>query len=100
MEAIPMKTVYWLDFLDDEDRVFMKRFILHSGSLKKLAESYGVSYPTVRLRLDRLIDKIRVVDSHGPRDPFELLLRTKYAEGRIDERTLKELLEAYEGRNP
>ncbi len=90
----------WIDYLDDEDRVFVKRFVLHSGSLKALAEDYGVSYPTVRLRLDRLIEKIRVVEYHGPQDTFELLLRTKFAEGRLDERTLRELLDAYARRNP
>ena len=52
----------WMSGLDDEDLAFMKRFMLASGSLKEVARQYGVSYPTVRLRLDRLIQKIRIGD--------------------------------------
>ena len=54
----PRKT--WLDYLGDDDLTFIKRFVLSSGSLKELAQVYGISYPTIRLRLDRLIAKIQV----------------------------------------
>ena len=37
----------WLGHLADEDYQFIKRFILSSGSLKELAASYDVSYPTI-----------------------------------------------------
>ena len=47
----------WMAALAEEDRHFLKRFLLASGSLKALAAEYGVSYPTVRSRLDRLIAK-------------------------------------------
>ena len=50
----------WMVDLDDEDVAFVKRFLLASGSLKEVARQYGVTYPTVRLRLDRLIQKIRI----------------------------------------
>ncbi|HHW7875628.1 TPA: DUF2089 family protein [Staphylococcus aureus] len=53
----------WLENINDEDRVFIKKFILSSGSLKKLSEEYRVSYPTIRLRLDRLIEKIKINES-------------------------------------
>ena len=45
----------WMSELDTEDLEFTKKFLLSSGSLKEVAALYGVSYPTVRLRLDRLI---------------------------------------------
>ena len=45
----------WIADLDDEDINFIKKFLLASGSLKEVAAAYGVTYPTVRLRLDRLI---------------------------------------------
>ena len=48
----------WLASLDEEDVSFIKKFVLASGSLKEVAGIYGVTYPTVRLRLDRLIQKI------------------------------------------
>ena len=48
----------WMAGLEDEDVAFIKKFLLASGSLKEVAGLYGVTYPTVRLRLDRLIQKI------------------------------------------
>lgn len=51
MDALPS----WMAGLEEEDAAFIKKFVLASGSLKEMAGLYGVSYPTVRLRLDRLI---------------------------------------------
>ena len=53
----------WMAELEDEDLAFIKKFILASGSLKEVASVYGVSYPTVRLRLDRLIQKIQLTET-------------------------------------
>ena len=86
----------WIDGLSDEDLMFVKRFVLASGSLKDLARTYGISYPTVRLRVDRLIQKIGVLDDHRPASAFERRLRALYADGRLDLETLKLLLVAHE----
>jgi hypothetical protein len=86
----------WTEGLGDEDLMFVKRFVLASGSLKDLAREYGISYPTVRLRLDRLIQKVRVLDEHQTASPFERLLRGLCADGRLDLETLKLLLVAHE----
>ena len=51
----------WILSLEEEDLEFIKNFILNSGSLKEIAKIYNVSYPTVRIRLDRLIDRKSVV---------------------------------------
>ena len=59
MTSIPA----WMAELEDEDLAFVKKFILASGSLKEVASVYGVSYPTVRLRLDRLIQKIKLSET-------------------------------------
>jgi hypothetical protein len=85
----------WLDYLTDEDLAFIKRLVLASGSLKEVAAGYGISYPTVRLRLDRLIAKIQVTDSQDVEGDFERMLRAHHAEGKIDAETLKSLLGAY-----
>lgn len=85
----------WLDKISDEDASFIKRFVLASGSLKDLAKAYGITYPTVRLRLDRLIEKIKVLDSQEIVSEFERSLRARYAEGKIDMETLKALLAAH-----
>ena len=53
----------WMTGLEEEDVAFIRRFLLSSGSLKEMATQYGVSYPTVRLRLDRLIQKIRLSEA-------------------------------------
>src|SRR5262245_16503054 len=86
----------WLDSLEDEDLAFIKRFILLSGSLKDLADAYGVSYPTLRLRLDRLIEKIKVLDNQKLEDRYERLLRAQFAGGKLDGATFKQLLGAYQ----
>ena len=86
----------WIDSLEDEDLAFIKRFILFSGSLKDLAEAYNVSYPTLRLRLDRLIDKIKILDSQKIEDDFERQLRAQFADGKLDSQVFKKLLSAYQ----
>ena len=85
----------WLDSLSEEDLAFIKRFVMVSGSLKDLAKAYGISYPTVRLRLDRLIEKIRVIDSSEITSDFERRLQAFYAEGKIDMGMLNALLAAH-----
>jgi hypothetical protein len=44
-----------------EHQRFIELFILASGNLKSIAEQAGVSYPTVRSRLDRIIDTLQRV---------------------------------------
>ncbi|MCO6430825.1 MAG: DUF2089 family protein [Deltaproteobacteria bacterium] len=85
----------WLSELSEEDTQFIKRFLLCSGSLKEMASQYGVTYPTIRLRMDRLIEKIRVLDNQGISDEYERLLRAKMADGRLDASTFEALLSAY-----
>jgi hypothetical protein len=97
-EAKPSK--HWVDLLSEEDLAFIKRFILTSGSLKELATTYEVTYPTVRLRLDRLIDKIRVIDAQDGASDFERLLRGLFAEGKLDEASFKLLLKTYQQEHP
>src|SRR5699024_947752 len=53
----------WILALENEDLEFIKNFVIHSGSLKEIAKVYEVSYPTVRIRLNRLIDKIQMNDA-------------------------------------
>src|SRR5580692_11419190 len=86
---------HWIELLEDEDIAFLKRFVLASGSLKEMAQAYGISYPTVRLRLDRLIAKIEVFDSQRSMSDFERTLRGLHVDGKIDLATLKTLLAAH-----
>jgi hypothetical protein len=47
--------------LSGDDQDFILKLIRASGSLKELAGLYGISYPTVRNRLDSLIEKIALI---------------------------------------
>ena len=44
--------------LDCDDQAFVLAFVLESGSLKAMANRLGVSYPTVRNRLDQIIVRL------------------------------------------
>jgi hypothetical protein len=90
-----LKNSRWIDLLEEEDLAFIKRFILVSGSLKDLATAYHVTYPTLRLRLDRLIATITVLDNREIEDDYERLLRALFAEGKLDAAGFKQLLRAY-----
>lgn len=48
--------------LTEKEQRFILDFVKNSGSLKDMARSLGVSYPTVRNVLDDLIDKLKKID--------------------------------------
>jgi hypothetical protein len=69
--------------LDDADQEFVVRLVLASGSLKDLAKSYGVSYPTIRIRLDRVIGRLRgLIEGRAP-DPMAELLADLVERGEL-----------------
>jgi len=84
----------WIANLDDEDVAFIKKFILASGSLKEMAKQYKVTYPTVRLRLDRLIQKIKVNDD-AESEPYIALIKRLAINEKIDFDTAKVLISEY-----
>ena len=85
----------WFTNLENEDMSFIKRFVLASGSLKEVARQYGVSYPTVRLRLDKLIHKIEAADTVLMSDPFVSLVKQLALNEKIDLDTAKFLINEY-----
>ena len=84
----------WMTNLEDEDVVFIKKFLLASGSLKEVANQYGVTYPTVRLRLDRLIQKIQISDDTS-NEPYIALIKRLAVNEKIDFDTAKILTTEY-----
>ena len=90
MDALPS----WMAGLEEEDAAFIKKFVLASGSLKEMASLYGVSYPTVRLRLDRLIQKIQLTEK-AEADPYVALVKRLAVDDRLDFDTAKLLLSEY-----
>lgn len=84
----------WIDNLEDEDLSFIRKFLLASGSLKEMAKQYAVTYPTVRLRLDRLIQKINISDS-TEKDPYISLIKRLTINDKLDFDTAKILINEY-----
>lgn len=84
----------WMVNLEDEDVVFIKKFLQASGSLKEVAKQYGVTYPTVRLRLDRLIQKIQISEDTN-NDTYIKLIKRLAINEKIDFDTAKILMSEY-----
>lgn len=84
----------WMADLDDEDVTFVKKFLLASGSLKEMARQYGVTYPTVRLRLDRLIQKIKLSED-TEKEPYIALIKQLALNDKLDFETAKLLIAEY-----
>lgn len=84
----------WIVNLDDEDVSFIKRFLLASGSLKEMARQYEVTYPTVRLRLDKLIQKIKISDDTES-EPYIALIKRLAIHDKLDFDTAKVLISEY-----
>lgn len=84
----------WLESLENEELAFIKTFVLCSGSLKETAHHYDVTYPTVRLRLDRLIEKIKLTNRVND-DSYIVLIKKLALEDKLDFNTAKLLIETY-----
>lgn len=91
MDTVPM----WMKNLDDEDMIFIKRFLLASGSLKEVAKLYGVTYPTVRVRLNKLIDKIKLAEDKTDNDEFVELIKRYVIDEDIEFDVAKNLITKY-----
>ncbi|UKJ83503.1 DUF2089 family protein (plasmid) [Priestia megaterium] len=84
----------WILSLEIDDVEFIRKFVLNSGSLKKLAKDYEVSYPTVRIRLDRLIQKIEIYEEHDKEELISLVKKLAIEE-RISLEDAKLIIEKY-----
>lgn len=84
----------WILSLEEEDVEFIKKFVLNSGSLKEIAKIYGVSYPTVRIKLDRLIQKIKLNDDLD-NEGFIQFIKKLSIDDRINLEEAKLIIEKY-----
>jgi hypothetical protein len=84
----------WMVNFEDEDVAFIKKFLLASGSLKEMARQYSVTYPTVRLRLDKLIQKIQISEDVS-NEPYVALIKRLVVNDRVDFDTAKILISEY-----
>ena len=49
--------------LSAEDQVFIMAFVRCHGSIKEIERIFGISYPTVKNRLNRLADQLQFVET-------------------------------------
>ncbi|WP_342553729.1 DUF2089 family protein [Paenibacillus sp. FSL R7-0652] len=84
----------WVMCLENEDLEFIKKFVLKSGSLKEIAKIYEVSYPTVRIKLDRLIEKIKANETEENED-FIKFIKHLSIDDRISLDDAKLIIEKY-----
>lgn len=69
--------------LEDEDLELLLRFVLADGSIKDLSALIGVSYPTMRLRLDAVLDRVRAASKQKTPDPVEDYLADLISRGAV-----------------
>lgn len=84
----------WILSLEEDDIEFIKKFVVNSGSLKKIAKIYEVSYPTVRIKLDRLIEKIKLNDAQDNGE-FIKFIKQLSIDNRINLEEAKLIIEKY-----
>lgn len=75
--------VHVLFRLPKEDLDLIVRFLLVSGSLKDLADQCGVSYPTIRKRLDAIIERLKALLRQAQPDPLADMLATLVERGEL-----------------
>ncbi len=57
--------------LEADDQVFVMAFVGAHGSLKDMERLFGISYPTVKNRLDKLAGRLKMVET-GPMPAAEI----------------------------
>lgn len=81
--------------LGEADLEFVLRLVLASGSLKDLAAAYGVSYPTIRARLDRLIARLEEIQAGRTPGPMAGLLADLVEKGELTPPAARAILEMH-----
>src|SRR5690349_24436923 len=63
-----------------EDQIFIVAFVRSHGSIKEMEQVFGVSYPTVKARLNRISQSLTFVDHNPTPSRSEVLERLKRGE--------------------
>jgi hypothetical protein len=78
--------------LPAEDQIFVAAFVRSHGSIKQMEKFFGVSYPTIKNRLNRVgaLLPFVEVEPEGPSEPerpstSDLLTRLERGEATVDE---------------
>jgi len=68
-----------------EDQIFITAFIRSHGSIKDMEELFGISYPTVKNRLNRIANHLDFVDINPPPSQNEILSKLEQGELSVDD---------------
>jgi hypothetical protein len=68
-----------------EDQIFIIAFIRSHGSIKEMEELFGISYPTVKNKLNRIAEQMDFVEVNPPSSRSEILGQLARGEIDIDE---------------
>jgi hypothetical protein len=71
--------------LSAEDQVFVIAFLRSHGSIKEMEQVFGVSYPTIKLRLTRIAGSLEFVETNPAPPRSEVLERLERGEITADE---------------
>lgn len=66
--------------LSAEDQIFVTAFVRSHGSIKEMERIFGVSYPTIKARLNRIGDSLEFVDTNPQPSRVEILERLRRGE--------------------
>src|SRR6516164_4430258 len=68
-----------------EDQVFVVAFLRSHGSIKEMEQVFGVSYPTIKARLNRIAGQLEFVETNPSPSRAEVLERLNKGELTPDE---------------
>lgn len=68
-----------------EEQVFVGEFIRSHGSIKHMEKAFGVSYPTIKARLNRISKALQLVEIEAPVERQEVLDQLEKGEISADE---------------
>ena len=63
-----------------EDQIFVMAFVRCHGSIKEMEQTFGVSYPTIKSRLNRISKSLEFVETNPAPSRAEVLDRLKRGE--------------------
>jgi hypothetical protein len=63
-----------------EDQVFIVAFLRSHGSIKEMEQTFGVSYPTIKARLNRISGLLNFIETDPSPSRAEILARLKTGE--------------------
>ena len=63
-----------------EDQVFVVAFLRSHGSIKEMEQTFGVSYPTIKARLNRIAGQLEFVDTNPAPSSADILERLNSGE--------------------